>query len=248
MKTGSPKHIIPVVIILLVLYTSQVAFCAHSEPNDPNTRPLISLGTQMKKVVYWVEAAYWPDVNLTDVKTYVTAPNPERKAKFAKLLSRTIHPNYLPEKLAEKIRFLKGWRGEGRETFLLQYDKGLYLIRVKNQVTHIQVTKARRDSSHWITLFMQAKDKRVCVDKGDLNAIFGFVDQFLSDKINSSAQNYSWIKNMDSPRFKEMDTGYMVAYPVGASKPNIDGVIIWTDGHKVLINLKERRKVVRRAK
>lgn len=248
MKTRSPKDVIAVVIILLVLCTSQVAFCADSEPNDPNTRPLISLGSQMKKVVHLVEAAYWPDVNLRDVKTYVTAANPEKKAKFAKLLSCTIHPTYLPEELAEEIRFLRGWRGEGRETFLLQYDKGPYLIRVKNQVTHIQVTKTRRDSSHWITLFIQAKDKRVCVDKGDLNAIFGFVDRFLSDKIDSSAQNYSGIKNMDSPRFNQMDTGYMLAYPVRASKPDIDGVIIWTDGRKVLINLQEGRKVLRPAK
>lgn len=211
------------------------------DSNEPNN-PLIRFGSQMKKIDYLVEAAYWPNWDFKNVKGYIAKPNPEKKDKFTKLVTRIIRPNYLPEKLPEKIHFLKGWRGKERESFVLQYEKGPYVIRVKNQVTHVQVTKTRRDSSHRIIIAIQAKDKSVCVDKSSQNSIFKFADQFLCEKINSKAQNYSWIINMDKPAFKQMDGGYFLAYPVGASRPDIDVVCIWTDGHTVLINLKERRK------
>ena len=249
MKIVNLKHITAFLITPIFLCMGEVAFCADPDPNDPNDIPLISLGNKAKKVVYLVEAVYWPDFDFKNVQEYIVKPDLEKKAKFTKLVTQIIDPNYLPEKLPEKIRFLKGWRGEARESFLLQYEKGRYIIRVKNQVTYVQVTKTRRDSSYWITIVIQAKDKSVCVNKSDLNAIFNFTDQFLCEKINSSAQNYSGVKNMDGtnmdkPRFAQIDDGYILAYPVGSSKPDIDGVCIWTDGHTVLINLKERRKVV----
>lgn len=217
------------------------AFWAKLDSNDSNDAPLISLGSKTKKVVHFAEAVYWPDFDFKDVQKYIVKPTSEQKQKVTRLVSQIIDPNYLPDKLPEKIRFLRGWRGKDRESFVLQYEKGPYIIRGKNQVTHIQVTKTRRDSSHWITMVIQAKDKSVSVNKSDVNAIFNFTDQFLCQKISRSAQDYSGIKNMDKPAFAQMDEGYYVAYPVGASGLNITGVVIWTDGRTVIINMQERR-------
>ena len=50
--------------------------------------------------------------------------------------------------------------------------------------------------------------------------------------------------NMNKPHFQKVDGDYFLAYPVQASKPDINAVCIWTDGRTVIINLKERRKVL----
>ena len=189
------------------------------------------------------EAVYWPNWDFNDVRSYIARPDPSKVDEFTRLVKQVIEPNYLPDKLPEKIHFLKGWRGEARESFVMQYKKSPYLIRVKNQVMKKAVAD-RLWTSHWVVMAIQSENKSVCVNKADLTAIFNFTDQFLPKKLSSSAQNYAGITNMDKPAFIQMDTGYFLAYPVGASRPDIDGVCIWTDGRTVLINLQERRKIL----
>jgi hypothetical protein len=229
------------VIVATTMCVTISAFCADNDPNDPNSGALISLPAQAKKINHFAEAVYWPEFDLKNVQKYIIKPDAKRESEVTELIKQVIDPNYLPDKLPEKIHFLKGWREEGHETFVLQYEKNRYVIRVKNQVTHIQVTKTRRDSSCWITIVIQAKDKSVCVNKSSQNAIFNFTDQFLGNKIKSSAQNYSGITNLDGPAFMQMGSGYAVSYPVMASEPNIHGVCIWTDGRTVIIALQELR-------
>jgi hypothetical protein len=179
------------------------------------------------------------------VQAYIAEPEPERKARFVKLTSQIMDVNYLPEDLGQEVHFLKGWRGKGEENFVMQYEKEGYLMRIKSQVTHVQAAPTRRDTSHWMTVAIQGKDKRTVVDKESAAAILGFCDGFLSPKVGSGAQDYSGVKNMDRPAFHKKDEGYLVAYPVAASKPNIYGVCIWSDGRTVIINLKEEsRKVI----
>jgi hypothetical protein len=245
MKAISLKYITILFVISIVLCTGALAFWVfHVRPGAcaTNGGALVNLGSESKKVVHLAEAVFWPVLDFKNVQKFLVEPDPDEKVKVVKLVSQIIEPNYLPENLPEKVRFLKDWREEGRESFVLQYQKAGYVIRVKNQVTNIEA--GRVWTSHWITVVIQAKDQSVCLNKSDPNTIFNFTDQFLCDKINSKAQNYSGIINMDKPAFKQMDAGYFLAYSVGASRPDIDGVCIWTDGRTVLINLKERRKIL----
>jgi hypothetical protein len=222
-------------------------FCTQQSFADPNSGSLIELGQETKKVACLAESVYWPDFDLKGATSYIVEPNSTKKAEFAKFVSQIVDTNYLPQYLAEKLRFLEGWRGEANKTFVLQFEKQSYAIRIKNQTT--TVVASRKWTSYWLTMVIQLKDKSICVNKSDLNAILNFTDQFLSEKVNSKAQNYSGIKNVDGtnmtkPIFTQLDEGYYIVYPVQASHPDIDGVIIWTDGHTVIINLQERRKEI----
>ncbi|MGD0785002.1 MAG: hypothetical protein ABR969_04240 [Sedimentisphaerales bacterium] len=244
MKTNYQKHI----KILLIIGAVVIARFLNQEClADPNTNCLVKLGSESQKIGYLVESLYWPDFDFKNAKQYISEPNSKRKTEFVRFISQMVEPNYLPQDVNEKVIFLKGWRGEESENFILQYEKPPYLIRIKNQTT--TVIASRKWTSYWFTIAIQLKNKNQCVDKTDSNAIFKFTDQFLGKKINSKAQDYSSIKNMDGtkmnkPHFQKMDNGYMLAYHVGASHPDIDGVIVWTDGHIVIINLKERRKEI----
>jgi len=244
MKLLSLKYMIPFFTSLILLFMAGPAECAEVDPNDPNNGALISLDEETKKVVHFAETVYWPDFDFKNVQNYIIKPDPKRKTEVSNLIKQIIAPNYLVEDLPEKIRFLKAWRGKDRESFVLQYENGPYIIRVKNQETHIQVTKTRRDTTYWIAILIQAKDKSVFVDKRSQSAIFSFTDKFLDDKINSKAQDYSNLTNMDKPAFMKLGRGVFLIYPVDVSRPRVDAVIIWTDGRTLIINLQERRKVI----
>jgi hypothetical protein len=218
------------------------AFCTQQSFADPNDVCLVEQGEEMKKVAFLAESVYWPAFNYNDVIGYISEPNSTIQNNFIELVNQAIDPNYLPENLVEKTRFLKGWRGEANKNFVVQYEKQPYLIRIRNQTT--TVIASRKWISHWITIAIQLKDETACVNKSNLKAIFNFTDQFLSTKVNSKAQDYSHVKNMDRPILKQIDEGYFFSYLVQASKPDIDFVNIWTDGRTVIINLKERRKEI----
>ncbi|HUW20715.1 MAG TPA: hypothetical protein VMW16_15565 [Sedimentisphaerales bacterium] len=226
----------PLVAAIAVAFSSQQTFA------DPNDACLVELGQEAKKVVYLAESVYWPAFDYNDVTAHISQPNSTRQDDFIKLVDQVIDVNYLPENLVEETRFLKGWRGEANQNFVVQYEKQPYLIRIRNQT--VTVVASRKWTSHWITIAIQRKDKTTCVNKTNLNAVFDFTDQFLGKKINSKAQNYSNVTNMDRPIFKQIDENYFLSYAVQASKPDIDYVSIWTDGHTVMINLNERRKEV----
>jgi hypothetical protein len=243
MKATNIKTIFTFLVVLAIMGVGM-----ELQSAEPNDGCLIELGQEAKKIVYLTESVYWPAFDYGDVTGYVSEPNTTRRDNFIKLMNQIADPNYLPEKPVEKTCFLQGWRGEAKENFVMQYEKGPYVIRVKNQTT--EIVAGRIWKSYWITMVIQRKDHGLCVNKSDLNAIFDFADQFLGKKINSESQNYSDIKNMDGtkmdkPRFQKMDDGYILAYPVGASKLDICGVNIWTDGNTVIINLQEtQRKVI----
>jgi hypothetical protein len=213
---------------------------ADPNANDTNDVVVVQLGSEAKNINYLAEAVYWPTIDYKNVARHLSEPNAQAKGRFVKLLTAVMEPNHLPPDLPSKLRFAKGWRGKGRENFVVQYLGQEYLIRVKSQVTTIN-----RDKSFWTTLLIQRKDMEICVAKDQQQEIFRFCDQFLSKHVNSEAQNYAGIKNMPGPVFRKLDTGYFLAYAVQASKPNIDVVCIWTDGKTVIINLKERRKAFR---
>ncbi|GEM_PF-3689909 len=239
MKPNYEKRINVLILIFIITIYTQQSFA------DPNC--LAKLGQESQKIVYLTESVYWPDFDFKNVKQYIAEPNSKRKSDFVRMVSQIIEPNYLPQELDKKTIFLKGWRGDANESFILQYEKSPYLIRIKNQTT--TVIASRKWTSYWITIVIQLKDKTSCVNKTDPNAIFKFTDRFLSKKVNSKAQDYSSIKNMDGskmikPRFQKIDENYILAYPISASHPDIDYVSIWTDGHTVIINLQERRKEI----
>jgi hypothetical protein len=245
MKTVNQNHITMSFMILVfaiaTTYGSQQSFA------DPNSGRLIELGPETKKAACLAESVYWPDLDFNDVKANIVEPNAARKSEFVKVIRQIVNSNYLPTGLAMKTRFLKGWRGAGNENFVAQYEKQPYLIRIKNQTT--TVVASRKWTSYWLAMVIQLKDKGICVNKSDLNAVLNFTDQFLSEKVNSKAQNYSGIQNVDGtnmvkPIFTQLDDGYYIVYPVQAFDPDIDSVIIWTDGHTVIINLQERRKEI----
>ncbi len=247
MKTTNPQYIVIFFVMLSILHTPVVAISAKQNPDDPNNGRIVELGQEAKNIVYLAESIYWPEFDFKNVRSNISEPNSVDKARFTTIVNQIIDSNYLPEKLSENIHFLKGWRGKDSENFVIQYDKGPYLIRVKNQTT--EVVASRVWTSHWITIMIQLKDKTSLVNKSNLNDIFNFTDKFLSKKVNSKVQNYSGVKNIDGtnmvkPRFSQVDNGYTLSYHVGASRPDIDGVNIWTDGNIVIINLQERRKVV----
>lgn len=219
--------------------------CSRQCFADPNTNCLVKLEQESQKIVYLTESVYWPDFDFKNVKQYIAEPNSKKKADFVRMVSQIIEPNYLPQELDKKIICLKGWRGDANENFMLQYEKSPYLIRIKNQTT--TVIASRKWISYWFTVVIEIESKSECVNKTDPNSIFKFTDQFLRRKVNSKAQDYSSIKNMDgtqmkSARFQKLGANNLLAYPVSASHPDIDFVSIWTDGNTVIINLKERRK------
>ena len=240
MKTATQNHITISFITLVVAIAT--AFYTQQSFADPNDGCIVELGEEAKKVVYLTESVYWPAFNYNDIIGHISEPNSTMQNDFIKIVNQVIDPNYLPEKPSGKIRFLKGWRGETNENFVMQYEKQPYLIRIKNQT--VTVVASRKWTSHWITIAIQRKDKTTCVNKSNLNAIFDFTDQFLGKKINSKAQDYSNVTNMDRPIFKQIDEDYFLSYFVQTSKPDIDSVSIWTDGHTVIINLQERRKEI----
>lgn len=214
---------------------------------DPNDNIIVQLGEEAVKANCLAESVYWPELDYKNVASKILEPNSSRKYEFATLIKRAVDPNYLPEQLDSEIHFLKGWRGETNENFVLQYEKDPYLIRIKNQTTSIVAN--RKWISHWIAIVIQRKDKSNFVNKSDPNSIFNFIDQLLSEKVNSKAQNYSGMKNVDGtniikPIFMQLNEGYYLVYPVQASHPDIDSVIVWTDGHTFIINLQERQKMV----
>jgi hypothetical protein len=243
MKTTNQNHITISFMALVVAIAT--AFCTQQSFAEPNDGCLVEKGEDMKKVAFLAESVYWPAFNYSDVIGYISEPNSTMQNDFIRLVNQVIDANCLPEKLVEKTRFLKGWRGEANENFVVQYEKQPYLIRIKDQT--VTVVASRKWTSHWITIAIQRKDKTTCVNKSNLNAIFNFTDQLLGTKVNSKAQDYSDVKNMDRPIFKQMDEGYFLSYPVQASKPDIDAVSIWTDGRTVIINLEQRQKVSSKA-
>ncbi len=245
MTTLNIEQAILSLVISIILCLYMPVFSAGEDPNDPNYGCLVQLGPETLKVAYLAESLYWPDFDFKNVISNISEPNPIEKAEFTKLITQIMDPNYLPAKLPEKVRFLKRWRGEDRGNFVMQYEKGPYLIRVKNQ--KLKVVTNRVWTSYWITIAIQLKEKATCVNKSDLNTIFNLTDRFIVKKLNSKAQDYSGIKNIDGtnmnkPIFKKMDKAYFVTYPVQSSKPDVDAISIWTDGVTVIINLQERRK------
>ena len=195
----------------------------------------------MREIDHVLEAACWPSVDFNNVKANIVAPDSKRQATFNEMLRGAIRKEVLPGDVNEVTKCLKNWRGSGEENFILQYDKAPYTIRIRNQVIKRR-TKTRVWTSHWVLIAVQRRNKQACVDKNQVEAIFKLVDQFLGDKICSKAQNYDGVSNMDQYVHESMDSGTFIAYFVGASRPDIDGVCIWTDGRTVLVALKERRK------
>jgi hypothetical protein len=245
METTKQNSIIASFTILGIILAG--AFCTQQSVADPNGVSITKLGEGAKKIGYLVESMYWPALNYSDVNGFVSEPNSKKQGSFVKVIREVVDSNYLPEKLGEKTRFLKGWRDKGNENFVVQYEKNSYLIRIKNKKT--TVVASRKWTSHWITIAIQLKDKATCVNKSNLNSILNYADAFLNKKVNSKSQNYSGVKNvegaaMERPVFQKIDENYIVGYPVQSSKPDIDYVSIWTDGHIVVINLQERQKVV----
>jgi hypothetical protein len=245
MNTNSKNYINLPFVVLAALVVA--VFGIQQSFANVGSNGIIELGEETKKADCLAEAVYWPNFDFNDVKASIVEPNITKKNEFIKLVNQIVEPNNLTEELTGKIRFLKGWRGESNENFVVQYEMGPYLIRIKNQATTVVAT--RKWTSYWLTMVIQLKDKTLCVNKSDLDAIFNFTDRFLSKKVNSKAQNYSGMKNVDGtdmvrPIFTQLDNGCYIVYPVQSSHPDIDGVIIWTDGHTVIINLQERRKVI----
>ena len=215
-----------------------------ADPNyyDPNSTSI----NLANKTSAFGEMPYWPRLDRKEVQSFITKSAPKDKKCFVRFVNQIINPNYLPKNLSNKIYYLKGWRGKDHKNFIMQYEKGPYVIRFKNQMTKVVADRVWK--SYWFVMIIQRKDHGVCVDKKDINGIFAFTDQFLGKKINSKAQNYSGVQNMDgtkmrNPRFQKIDDGYHLIYPVGASRPDIDAVSIWTDGRTVIINMQERRKM-----
>ena len=245
MKTYIGELVIKMLLAVFLFSIAEPALCGDpdtSDDNDPNFRPIVELGSEMKKVPYLVEAAYWPDLDFKNTKDFIAKGTPKEKNTFVTLAISIIDPNYLPEKLPEKTRFLSGWRGKSNRSFIAQYEKREYTIHIKDHVS-----KVKNDITRWISIVVQAKDKSRIIKDNDAKAILAFSDRFLVDKVGSEAQDYSHVKEMEEPFFKKMDTGYFLAYPVAASKPDIDGVCIWSDGFTVIINLQERQKKVKKS-
>lgn len=233
------------VLLVLLVGIIVVGECSAKgdEPADPNKWLLVSAGSRMREIDHVLEAACWPSVDFNNVRANIVEPDAKKQVRFNEMLHWAIRKEMLPADVNEATRFLKDWRGDGRENFVVQYYKGPYTVRIRNQVIKRR-TKTRVWTSYWVLMAIQRKDKRACVDKDPAEAIFEFVDKFLADKISSKAQNYDRISNMDHYVQESMDPGEFVAYPVAASRPNIDGVCIWTDGKTVLVSMKERRKMI----
>jgi hypothetical protein len=207
---------------------------------DPNRWLLVPAGPQLRARDFMLEAASWPSVDFNNVRANIVEPDRKKHARFNKLLWASIREEVLPNDVGEATKCLKDWRRAGQENFVVQYYRAPYAIRIRNQVIKRR-TKDMVWPSYWVLMAIQRKDKKACVDKGDVEAIFKFVDTFLADKIGSKAQDYERISNMDQYWHESMDSGEFIAYVVEPDWPNIGFVGIWTDGKTVLLSLQEIR-------
>jgi hypothetical protein len=239
------KAVLIACLVGVLSATSTVGYSAAAEvqaPNDKDGASIVSLGAEMRKHPHIVEAVCWPAFDFHDVKAYVAEPNKTMRAEFVTTVRQVLDANSLPDNFTDRVVFLKGWRGAGSENCVIQYEKGPYLIRVRNQKT---VVHAGRDwESYWITIAIERKDGESCLSISDPNNVMAFSDRFLCRKVSSKSANFKGIQGMDKPVFERMDGGYLVAYPVQASGPDVDGVIIWSNGRVTVLNLQERRKEV----
>jgi hypothetical protein len=225
----------------LSLFTLATTYAGQNGGQDPNEPPVMTLAEETRKVAYLGEAVRWPAP--AGVKRYAAQPPAEEKSAFVKAIRKIIDPNMLPERLDERLLYLNAWRAEGRRTYLLDYNQGPYRIRLKNQQVHVQAGE-KGYTSYWITVIIQRTDKDTCIQNINLAGVFRFTDQFLSKQLSSTAQDYSNVSNMTEPVFQQQGSGYFAAYPLNASNPPMDAVCIYTDGRTIVVNLKERRKVV----
>jgi hypothetical protein len=225
----------------LSLFTLATTYAGQNGGPDPNEPPVMTLAEETRKVAYLDEAVRWPAP--ASVKRYTAQPPAEEKSAFVKAIRKIIDPNMLPERLDERLLHLNAWRAKGRRTYLLDYSKGPYRIRLKNQQVHVQAGE-KDYASHWITVIIQRTDKDKCLQNVNLAEVLRFTDRFLSKPLSSAAQDYSHMTNRTEPVFQQQGSGYLVAYPLNAANPPMDGVCIYTDGRTVVINLQERRKVI----
>ena len=225
----------------LILLMPGAIYAGQGRAKEPNEPPVMILAEEAREIVYLAEAVHWPTP--ASLERYAAQPQAEEKGNFAKAMRKIIDPNMLPENLGEKLLYLNGWRASNRRTYILDYNKGPYRLRLKNQEEHIQAGE-RRYTSYWITLIIQKADKSRCIENINLAEVLRFTDRFLSRQLSSAAQDYSHVTNMREPVFQQCGSGYLASYPVNASEPPMDGVCIYTDGRTVIVNLQERRKVV----
>jgi hypothetical protein len=216
-------------------------YSRQANQNEANEPPVMILADEARKIVHLAEAVRWPTP--ASLEQYMTKAKAKEKDSFMKAVGKTIDPNLLPENLCEKLVHLNGWPAANRRTYILDYNKAPYRIRLKNQETHVQAEE-RRFTSYWITLIIQMTDKSRCVENVNLTELLRFTDRFLSRQLSSTAQDYTNVTDLHEPVFEALGSGHLAAYPLNASEPPMDGVAIYTDGRTVVINLQERRKVV----
>jgi hypothetical protein len=203
---------------------------------------IVPLDDEMRERPHLVESVVWPAFDFSDVRGCVAEPNKPMQDAFVTMVRQVIDANNLPDDLGGKVVFLKGWRGQGSENCIIQYDKGPYRIRVRNQKT---VVHASRDwESFWLTVAIDRKDGLTCIAVAEPNAIMAFADRFLTRQVSTKAQDYSNVIGQNKPVAYRVNAGWDVNYMVGASEPRIDGVSLWSNGQVVTINLKERRKIL----
>jgi hypothetical protein len=216
----------------LVIWLAAIAASPADADRTASDR-LVSLGPESRQYDNITEGAYWPALDLSDVAAHVATPDPKAKASFVTLVSHVLDAAWIAENLTEEVHFLKGWRAADRKTFLAQYRRAPYLIRIKDQT--VAVVGGGRVWTHpWIAVAIQRMDGSVWVDKRDPDGLLGVAARFLAGSLRRPADG----KIRTGTQVAE---GYVLGYVVEwAEVPDVMWVNAWTDGRTAMFLLQKR--------